>query len=262
MPRFPIAGPYRPPAGGGAGAAGPQPRPTPSGLPYQALPGFANAGQAALHQQRVGAGPGPQFQVDPYTAGLVGYFVQQMRDQLLDGLRNMQQHARPPSHIAPPFSAICVDRHVGTGGALTGDPPIGLPLVAPGGAFTSVLGFTTPPGNNGVFKFTGFDIDIGGERPNVEFRITVDGKPVPPFDGTYGNEAAIADGTWFGFPGTVADPMEICILTQQNQVLSVDMRNAFAAGAVNVAARLKGWVYAPTIQTDDHSIRGTLTDQR
>ncbi len=258
----PPNGAYRGPAGTGAGAAGPQPRPTPSGLPYTHLPGYTNAGEAALHQGRVGTGPNPPFQPDPYTACLVGYLSQVICDCLVDKFRNFQQHARPPSHIAPPFSAICVDRHVGTGGAATTDPPIALPLVGPGGAFTDLIDFTTPAGNNGVFKWAGLDVLPESERENIEFRIVVNDQVVPGFDAEYGGVATNPDGTWFGFPGTVADPRDVCVLTQELDVVRVQARNSFGPGPVDVAAALQGWVYPPTMQTSDGTIRGTLTDQR
>lgn len=259
--------PYlRAPAGAAAGVVGTQGNPQPiAGFPAGGLPGYANALDAYYHQQQVG-GYFPQLpQVSQQFACESEYLSRLLCACLIDGLLNIQQTARLPSHVSIPYSGIPFKRHAGTGRVgITPDPPISLPPVGGAGPYTVVVPFTVPTGSNGVITSAGFTVDPETARDLIDFRIQVNGQVVSPFDRPNGVAAAAADGTsWLGYPFTILSPdTDLTINLFAGDVATLEARNSFGAAAVTVAGMMAGWTYRPTIQTSDRTIRGTLTDQR
>jgi hypothetical protein len=250
---------FKGPAGLGAGIAGPQGLRRQYGLPSTQLPGYTNAREAALHRDPTAGSTPAMPQVDFATACAAMYLTRLLCDCLGEVFVNIQTTARRPSHIDVPYSGVCFDRHIGSGPAASPDPPIALP-VAPG--FVEILSFVVPDGHNGVIKFFGVDVDPAPAGSGIEWVVSELSLGVaPPFDTEFGSIAA-SGGTWFGPPGTVEAPQELCINMTRNQRWGLFARNLFGGGPVTVAARMGGWVYPPTIQTDDRTIRGTMTDQR
>jgi hypothetical protein len=200
----------------------------------------------------------PPPQLDEATRCYIEYFAGRVCDCLLQGLVSLPLNARRPSHVDVPFSAVCLDRHAGTG--LATDPVIAL---AGGGPFTTIVDFTVPDGHRAEIKFWGIDVTPQPARIDERVRLLVDGRSPPsPFDGFYGTQPAASAGYWEGPPFTVADPYrDGCVHLTAGQTVQLQVQNA-NAGFVNIAARMGGWVYPPTIQTSDNSIRSTLTDQR
>ncbi|MDP3910548.1 MAG: hypothetical protein Q8Q14_09145 [Gemmatimonadales bacterium] len=256
---------YRMPAGAAAGIPGPQGLPQPvQGLPPGGLPGYANALDAYYHQQQVGGYFPPMPQVSPQFQCEAEYLSRVLCACMMEGLVNVQQVARLPSHRDVPYNGICFKRHAGTGAAGSSDPPIALPAVGAGGAYTLLVDFTVNSGNNGVLRGVGVDLDPETSRGEIDVRVQVNGQVVPPFDRQNGAVVAATDGSaWLGFPFTIADPdRDICVPLFPNDVVTLEARNSFGVAPIDAAGMLLGWTYMPTLQTSDRTIRGTLTDQR
>lgn len=262
-------GPYGPtgPANAGNGALPrmPQQLRRSYGAPFAPLPGFFNGAEAARARKPV-IGPTPQAPaIDPGVRCLIEYTVRHLCDCLITSLLDVQQVARRPSHIDPPFSSRCLDLHTGTGPAGSTDPPILLPAVGPAGAFTDIVTYTSPKFTNTEITGWGVAVDPVVQNVFVEWRVRVGSTVVPPFDGFHGSGGAAAQtGTWFGPPFTIADPTPLCIHLKPAEFITLEARNTNVPGPIvaSVAGRLVGWEYQPTIQTADGSIRGTLIDQR
>jgi hypothetical protein len=251
---------FKGPAGLGAGIAGPQGLRRIYGLPPQSLPGYTNAREAALHRDPT-AGSTPALPpVDQATACAAMFLTAILCDCLEERLRNIQTTARRPSHIDRPYSGICFDRHIGTGIAASPDPPI---IIPPGPAFVDIVTFIVPPGHKGVIRSFGVDVDPVPAAGGVAWRIHEANIGVfPGFDTEFGAVAPAAGGVWFGPPGTLAAPQEVCLDLFPGMAIALQAANISNVGAVSVAARMGGWIYPPTIQTDERTIRGTMTDQR
>jgi hypothetical protein len=262
-------GPYGPigprNAGDGALPRMPQQLRRQYGLPFQPLPGMFNGAEAARARKPV-IGPTPQAPaIDPGIQCILDYLVARMCACIPETLLNIPLNARRPSHIDIPFAARCLDLHTGTGPAGSTDPPITLPAVGAGGAFSTVVTFECPAGSRA--EITGWGVAMAPvvQAPFVEWRIRVAGVVATPFDGFHGSGGFPAQtGTWFGPPFTLADPAPLCTHLQRGQGIILEARNTNAPGpiTVDVAGRLVGWEYQATIQTDQNDIRSTLVDQR
>lgn len=237
------------------------------GQPRTQQPGYLNAAVAQQHRDRVAAGPPPKALLNPDAACFVEALAQEICTCLLEGLSNIQLAARRPSHIDVPFHGVCFDKHRGTGAAATSDPPLVLPSVGAGGAFTDVVNFICPTGHLGIINGWGVLTNPGPSDGNVEWQIVkgVPGDRVPGFDSFYGAQVAAAGGNWFGPPFTLLTLGPLCIHMKAGEIFTLQARNTLPAGPpapINVAARMIGWIYQPTILTQDGTVRGTLTDQR
>lgn len=252
----------RAPAGAAAGVAGAQGLPQPvGGLPPGGLPGFTNALDAYYHQQQVGGYFPPLPAVTQQYACQAEYLARIICACLIQGIMNVQQTARLPSHISQPFSGVPFDRHIGTGRAGSADPPLSFPGVGPAGPFTLLTDFTVLGGTNGVIRGYGFDIDPEPERDLFEVLILVNGRPIPGFDNQNGQ--VIPTTGWIGAPWTLTNPeRDLVWPIFAGDAVQLVGRYTGVGGAVDIAGRLFGWTYLPTVQTSDRTIRGTLTDQR
>src|SRR3990172_5018779 len=126
-------GPSVPLNGGGGGVQRHQRLQRRYGLPFEPYPGFFNGpGSAQARKPVVGPTPQPPA-IDPGIKCIADYLAQAICDCTVDGLLNIQQVARLPSHINPPYSSRCLDLHTGTGTVGSIDPPIILPPLAPAG---------------------------------------------------------------------------------------------------------------------------------
>jgi hypothetical protein len=263
---------FKGPAGSAAGPAGPQQQRYQPGLPPQHLPGYTNA-RTAEHARRQVAGTADAM---PDTLSLqercfVEYMARRICDCLIDGLVNIQQVARGPSHIMVPYNGVCFARHIGSGADPTGigghpDLPVPLPF-SPGGPFTTLVDFTVEQGQNGVLNAVGVNLDPSdaATRGGIEFRIRVNDQVVTPFDAPHGAVVSNAAGAWWGMPGTVENPFDkLCVNLFPGDTVRFEARNSFIPGPPTPAASaiICGWTYYPTMQTSDRTIRGTLTDQR
>lgn len=235
------------------------------GLPFVPAPGFFNAPGAA-HARAPVVGPSPQAPaIDPGVKCLIDYLTRQVCDCLVTSLLDVQQVARRPSHIDPPYSSRCLDLHTGTGTVGSIDPPIILPAVGPAGAFSTVVIYENPKFTLSEFVGWGVVVDPIVQAPLVEWRVRVGTLPTPPFDGFHGSGGFPAQtGTWLGPPFTLTDLGHLCLHLKPAEIVVLEARNTNAPGPVvaNVAGRLVGWEFQPTIQTADGTIRGTLIDQR
>jgi hypothetical protein len=266
---------FKGPAGSAAGPAGPQqqsPQGYRPGLPPQHLPGYTNARTAEQARRGVAGVAPPDHDLSHGEKCFVEYMARRVRDGLIDGLVNIQQVARGPSHIQVPYSGICFQRHKGSGADPAGlgghpDLPTPLPFVGVGGAFTELVGFVVDQGSNGVVNCLGANIFPGdpATRGAIEFRVVVNGQVVAPFSSAQGSVVPNADGTWFGFPGSVEDPnRDVCLNLFPNDNVIFQARNSFGGpiAVISASALMCGWTYWPTMQTSDRTIRGTMTDQR
>lgn len=255
----------RAPAGAAAGVRGVQGNPQPvTGFPASELPGFTNALDAYYHQQQVGGYFPKQPAVSPRFACEAEYLSRMLCACLVQGLLNIQQTARAPSHISQPLSGIPFDRHIGTGRTGSADPPLVFPAVGPAGAFALMADFTVLNGSNGVLRGWGFDIDPEPERDQFEVVIQVNGQPIPGFDNQNGQIVAATLG-WLGAPWTLTNPeRDLVWPLYAGDVVQMFGRYTAPIGpaTVDISARMFGWTYLPTVQTSDRSVRGTLTDQR
>jgi hypothetical protein len=225
------------------------------------MPGYSNALDALYHQQQVAGYFPRQPAVSEQFACQSEYLSRMLCACLIQGLMNIQQTARAPSHVAQPFSGIPFDRHIGTGRAGSADPPIAFPAVGPAGPFTLMSDFVVRPGMNGVIRGWGYTIDPEVERDLFEVQILINGQAIPGFDNANGQQ--IATNGWIGAPFTITAPERDMVQPIfANDIVQLVGRNTGLLGGVDVASRLFGWTYIPTVQTSDRTIRGTLTDQR
>lgn len=261
---------------GGYRAPGRSFRPPISGMPFQPLPGYLNGKQNAKSKDTQIAGQAPKpVQVDAETRCVIDYLCKCMSIHVIDGLLAIQQTARLPSHISPPFSATCFKRHVGTGSATSPNPPITLAPVGPSPSpYTLMIDFVCPEGHRGVVNEIGFDFDpslagdvavvatIGPPGPALIGGVPV-GRRVSPFDTEYGPVPGAADGAWYGFPYGISSPGNFCIHLGRGEVLRIFARNEFPPGPgplIDTAAYIGGWVYPMRSDSGENSIYGTLTD--
>lgn len=251
---------FKGPAGLGAGIAGPQGLRRQYGLPATQLPGYTNGREAALHRDPTAGSAPPMPMVDYGTACAAQYLTRILCDCLGEVLVNIQTTARRPSHIDRPYSGICFDRHIGTGNLASPDPPIVLPVAA---AFIDIVTIVVPAGHKGVIRSFGVDVNPVPAGAGVAWRINeANLGNFAGFDTEFGAVAPAAAGVWFDPPGTIANPQEVCIDLFPGMSIALQAQNLFGGGNVSVAARMTGWIYPPTMQTDERTIRGTLTDQR
>jgi len=228
-------------------------------LPHRGLPGTLGGRVAAQQRQQAAGTPA----VGPLPAENIkcalDYVSNAIRDKLGQFLINTQLHTRRPSYVDPPLSGICFDRHVGTGTAASGDPPV---VVAPGGAPTFVADFAVPDRYRGVIKYWGVDVAEGAvANANVRWRIVVNGKRVTPFSVNYGAVVAAITGEWAGVPFTLTNPnRDLCMHLKSGDQVQLQALN-FDPAPVNVSARFGGWIYQPTIDEPGLTVRATMTDQ-
>lgn len=251
--------------GRGPTSAGPQYPGAPiAGLPPRFLPGFSNGVEAERARRTVAGSPPPIPPVTPDVQCAINHLVRCMCDCIEEVFRNNQFHARRPSHIDIPFGGICFDRHRGTGAVGTPDPPIVIPVVAVGGPFSPVIDFTVDEGARGELKGWGVNVTPAASGSSIEWRITVNGLVVSPFDVHHGGFGPPGGtGSWFGPPFTIFDlDRDVCIHLHPKDTVVLEARNAFLGAPVNAAGRIIGWTYRPTIDATDETIRATMTDQR
>lgn len=231
-----------------------------TGRPPRFLPGTLGANTSALKRAQGAGTPEKPPEPEPGIKCALDYLALELTDKIGQFLINTQLHARRPSYIDPPLAGICFERHVGTGSAATGDPPIVVPA---GGAPTLIADFTVPVRWRGVIKFWGVNVAEGPpENANTSWRLVVNGRRVAPFDVNYGPVAAGAGGDWAGVPFTLTEPnRNLCVHLQSEDVVQLQALYFGGLPNVNVSAILGGWVYQPTIDEPGFTVRTTLTDQ-
>lgn len=233
-----------------------------SASPITGLPGSLAARQMVSGRSQMAGTPTPPPILRPEIKCAADYVSITLRDMIVQALMNLQLAARRPSHIDVPLTGLCFDRHVGTGGAATSDPPVALPP-APGGAFTLVADFTVPRFFRGVIKEWGVDVVQGPPVAElIEWRIVINGQQVLPFDRNFGAVPAAALGVYVNPPFTFTSPGHLCINLKSDDVIQLQARNNTALpGNALVAAFFSGWIYLPTIDEPGALIRSTMTDQ-
>lgn len=257
--RFGPPGPVN--AGAGASRQGPLIR-SRLGTPFHAqLPGLLNAvGNVKSRRRVAGAVPAPP-DLDPQARCYLEFAVALVCRCIGETFVNIQLHARPPSHIAPPFGAQCMDRHVGTGAAGTSDPPINLPV---GGAFVPLLDHVVPIRSRTEFVSWGVAVDPAGELGQTRWRMIVGNHRVSEFSLDWSAMAAATTGDWVGPPFGLRDSEmgSLCIHLREGQRWRLEAAYTGAAPAgVNVAARVRGWSYRQILSTADNRIDSTLVDK-
>ena len=230
-----------------------------TGRPPRYLPGALGARTAALKRAQGAATPEAPPQPEPEVRCALDYLALELTDKLGQLFLNIQQHARRPSYIDPPLAGICYERHVGTGSAASGDPPL---VVPPGGVPTLIADLSVPARWRGVIKYWGVNVAQGPvAAADVRWRIVVNGSRVAPFDINYGAVVAGAGGEWAGPPFTLTDPnRNLCVHLQSEDQVQLQALN-FGVIPVDVSALFGGWVYQPTVDEPGLTVRTTLTDQ-
>jgi len=231
-----------------------------TGQPPRFMPGTLGARTAALKRAQGAATPAEPPEVKAEYRCALDYLADKIRDGVGQFLVNTQLHARRPSYIDPPLQGICFERHVGTGNAASGDPPIAIGI---GGVPTLVTDFTVPVRWRGVIKFWGVEVVEGPvAAEDLRWRIVVNGRRVAPFDINYGPRAVGAGGDWAGPPFSLTVPnRNLCVHLQSEDVVQLQVLNFNAALVRNVRAIMGGWVYQPTIDEPGFTVRTTMTDQ-
>lgn len=189
----------------------------------------------------------------------IDYGIFHLRDRLQQMFLNIQLAARRPAHVEVPLTAICFDRHRGSGTAASGDAP----LAAPAGITTLVLDYVVPNLYRGVLKGWGVDVVEGPvAAADLGWQITINRRAVPPFDPVNGGPAPAGfPGFWAGPPFGLNDLSELCALLKGGDTVNLSVRN-FGAVPLNVAARLTGWVFQPTVDEAGVQVRTFQTDQQ
>jgi hypothetical protein len=160
--------------------------------------------------------------------------------RLLEGtFRNFQLTSRPPSHIAPPFSARCID-------------VVANEVTIPGtygGAFTTVCTFTVPVGKwRGVVVDAGHALESLAAWADVEWRITLNGTPYEPY-------ASVRTQIW-----DMVNDSKLCpIHLLPRDRVSLEARSLSSASHT-AWARLSGWYYPVRSEVGGREIRATLVD--
>ena len=225
------------------------------------LPGALNGNKAA-QARTVPAVPSTVPPTPPIeqVRCAIEYGIFHLRDRLQQMFLNIPLLARRPSHIEPPLTAICFDRHRGSGTAASGDAP----LAAPAGITTLVLDYVVPLRYRGALRFWGIDVVEGPvAAQDLGWQITINAQRVVPFDPENGGPAPAAfPGFWAGPPFSLDAPdRDVCILLKGGDTVNLTVRN-FGAVPLNVAARMGGWVYQPTVDEAGIQVRTTMTDQQ
>jgi len=226
------------------------------------LPGALGA-QKAAQARTVPAVPStvpPPPPIDGIRCA-IDYLIFHLRDRLMQMFLNIQLAARRPSHVDPPLTAICFDRHVGTGTVASGDPPIAAPV----GVTTLILDFTVPQKYRGILNVWGVDCLQGPVAAlDLGWQVTVNGRPVPPFEPTFGVQplAAATANFWAGPRFTILTPGPLCVHLKSGDQVRLNVRNLGIDPTLTVAARMGGWVYQPTVDEAGLQVRTTMTDQQ
>lgn len=224
------------------------------------LPGALGGGKAA-QARTVPAVPSTVPPMPPVEGVrcAIDYGIFHLRDRLMQMFLGIQLAARRPSHIDPPLTAVCFDRHRGTGTAASGDAPV----AAPPGVTTLVLDYTVPDKHRGILRIWGVDVVEGPvAAADLGWQITINRAAVVPFDPVNGGPAPAGFlGFWAGPPFGLDAAPSLRVLLKGGDAINLNVRN-FGAVPLNVAARLSGWVYQPTVDEAGIQVRTTLTDQQ
>jgi hypothetical protein len=153
--------------------------------------------------------------------------------------RNFQVTARPPSHMAPPFSATPIDSF-----------PLAGNVIVPVGAFIPVAVFLMPSGNyRGVISAVGQALESEAAFADVTWRIVKNGLVVSP-PGTW----TAAHAYQFAPPTPLAAPLHL----RGGDAVSFEA-SAILFGGHTALARLSGWFYPVRVEMDN-TIGSTLVD--
>jgi hypothetical protein len=153
--------------------------------------------------------------------------------------RNFQLTARPPSHLAPPFSATPIDSFPQAGN-----------LPVPIGVFVVVAQFQMPTGNyRGVIHSLGQALESEAAFADVVWRIRKNGVVVQP-PGTW----TAAHAYQFAPPTPAAVPIPL-----RGGDLVTFEASALLFGGHFALARLSGWFYPVRVEMDNQ-IGSTLVD--
>jgi hypothetical protein len=153
--------------------------------------------------------------------------------------RNFQLTARPPSHIAPPFSATPIDSFPTAGN-----------IIVPIGVFIPIATFTMPTGNyRGVISAVGQALESEAAFADVVWRIRKNGIVVFP-PGTW----TAAHAYQFSPPTRMASPIHL----RGSDVVTFEAA-AIVFGGHFALARLSGWFYPVRVEMDN-TIGSTLVD--
>ena len=225
------------------------------------LPGATGAHTAALKRAQGAPTPEPIPDPTPQAKCIADYIVKKGVDGVGQLLINIQQAARRPSYIDPPLASTKIERHVGTGNVVSGDPPI---LIGIGGLPILVLDYTVPSLYRGVINYWGVDVVEGpAAAADLRWRIILNGRRVSPFDALHGPFAAGAGGDWAGPPFALENPnRNLCVHLKGGDVVQLQALNFNAALARNVRAIMGGWEYQPTVFEPGLTVRATMTDQQ
>lgn len=224
------------------------------------MPGALGARTAALKRAQGAGTPAAPPEPEQWIKCALDYLVLELMDKTLQGLLNIQQHARLPSYVDQPLSGIQFNRHRGFGSAASGDPGVVIP---PGGAPTFVLDFNVPVRYRGVIRSWGVEVREGTVAArDLRWRLLVSNRRTPPFDRTYGDSTigATAGGDWAGAPYSPALPGDLRVLLKSEDTVTLQALN-FGGAPLTVGAVLNGWIYQPTIDEPGLNVRTTLTDQ-
>jgi hypothetical protein len=156
--------------------------------------------------------------------------------------RNFQLTARPPSHIAPPFPARCIDCFNDV------DLPGNTMYAAAG--FVKLCCVTIPKGRwRGVVVDFGQALESAAAWLDVEWRVTLNGDPYPPYVG-------IRRQLWDSI--LRSKTCEIHLMPQDTLCLEA---KSLSATPHHAFSRVFGWYYPVRSETGGgREIRSTIVD--
>lgn len=154
--------------------------------------------------------------------------------------RNFQLAARRPSHIDPPFSARPIN------------PSDTITIAAAGtaaGPWTSIVCYTVSATRfRGEIPSVGHIVTNALDWLDIEWRITVDGTPLSPWNSIIGQHWDWLHPTILGTPIHLISGQTICVQAR-----------ALVNGPYEVSARMWGWEYPVRVETG-REIRSTIVD--
>lgn len=156
---------------------------------------------------------------------------------LEETFRNFQTNIRPPSHIAPPFTALPIDAF-----------PLSVVVIPAAATFTTVTSFRVPRVRyRGEIWFAGQSAESAAAFSDLAWRITVNGIPIAPW-------IDVRIQIWEMVPPTM-----LCapIHLRAGDLVALEARGL--VGAHTVLGRLCGWFYKVRSEAGDE-VKSTLVD--
>lgn len=109
---------------------------------------------------------------------------------------------------------------------------------------SEVVAMRVYPGHFGILRFFANAVGSASDSSFVTFALLVDGSPIMGYSAIVGGKSPAL---------SAPDPLLVPLLSGQR--VSVVATNSSSSGIQNVAARIKGWTWAATLQSGMRTVR-------